>query len=84
MRVVHLLQIGTRTEVPFLHTHQYYGFDDGGLLGIPHDLLPLRHALHVEHIHRLAEVIKTCQEDSLVKDSGLEVFEFAWSAGVAV
>ena len=50
LRAVHLLQIGSCTEVSFLHAHQYDASDGGGLLGKLHDLLPLRHALYVEYI----------------------------------
>ena len=77
LRVVHLLQIGSRTEISFFQAHQYYAFNVGGLLGTPHDLLPLRHALPVENVDRLAEIIKTCQQDPLVKDCSLEVFVLA-------
>ena len=77
LRLVHLLQVGPRTEISFFDAHQYDALDGGGLLGILHDLLPLRQALHVEHIDRLAGVIKPRQQDAIVQDHGLEVCEQA-------
>ncbi len=84
LRIVHLLQIRSRAEVSFLQAHQHDAGDGSGLFGEPHDLLPLRQALHIEHIDRLAGVIKPRQQDPVAKHVGLEVLEPAGSHGVGL
>src|SRR5512143_2854915 len=81
LRVVHLLQIGSRTEISFLQARQHDAVDGGRLLGKLHDLLPLRQALSIEHIDRFADVIKTCKEDPSLKNCGFEVLGLAVTAG---
>src|SRR5690349_644569 len=74
---MHLLQIGSGTEVSFLQAHEHHTGDRTRLLYQPNDLLPFSEALPIEDIDRFPRVIKRCQENSVVNRSGLEVFELA-------
>ena len=72
---MHLLQIGSGTEVSFLQAHEHHTGDRSRLLCQPDDIPPFSEALTIEDIDRFPAIIKPCQENSILDTSGLEVFE---------
>src|SRR4026208_898509 len=74
---MHLLQIGSGTEVSFLQAHEHHAGDCPRLLCRPDDILPFSETLSIEDIDRFPGVIKPGQENCIVDTSGLEMFEVA-------
>ncbi len=83
LRLVNEFQIRAGAEVAFLQAHQYHAGDGVRLQSLLNDLLPIRQALTVENIDRLAAIIKSCQQNSAVKHCGLKVRGSTEEGGVA-